>query len=477
MCGCTAINPDEIPDGGPMDAGDGGARDGGTDAGMMDAGPVDAGMIDAGPFDAGMMDSGPLDAGMMDAGPFDAGSEACVPVTWYRDCDGDDYAPVGAPTLVQCGEPAPDACGGGWTQVSADCDDADAATFPGATEFPGDGVDQSCDGQEICYRDADNDFYRSSMTLTSTDTDCADSAEAPSTAVMDCNDGAAAINPAAVEVVGDGIDQDCDNRESCWVDTDSDGARTSATVFSGDVDCSDPGEAVTDHPIDCDDASASIRPGALELCNAIDEDCDTFDRNGCPNATETFSSITYSSLYGGATGGTSTAGCDPGDALVGFDVWTDATTPYVNAIGSVCRAVTITETMASPEYTYTLDWTGGSYYTRGPYGTPSGTVTNLRCPTNHVVHGIEGRTSTFLDELTVTCVRYAFTRSGTTWVPSASSTTTLGPAGTPGGIAFSAQCSGTGVGRGMRVRTASCDVSLCVEAIALGCSDLGYTPQ
>jgi hypothetical protein len=62
LCACTAINPDEIPDGGPMDPGDGASATRAY-AGMMDAGPVDAGMIDADPFDAGMLDAGPFDAG------------------------------------------------------------------------------------------------------------------------------------------------------------------------------------------------------------------------------------------------------------------------------------------------------------------------------------------------------------------------------------------------------------------------------
>ncbi|MBM4366823.1 MAG: putative metal-binding motif-containing protein [Deltaproteobacteria bacterium] len=32
---------------------------------------------------------------------------------------------------------------------ASDCDDADGSVFPGAVEFPGDGVDQDCDGEDL----------------------------------------------------------------------------------------------------------------------------------------------------------------------------------------------------------------------------------------------------------------------------------------------------------------------------------------
>ena len=39
----------------------------------------------------------------------------------------------------------------------------------------------------------------------------------------DCNDANTAINPAAIELVGDEVDQNCDGRELCLVDQDGDG--------------------------------------------------------------------------------------------------------------------------------------------------------------------------------------------------------------------------------------------------------------
>ena len=34
----------------------------------------------------------------------------------------------------------------GWTDEDGDCDDADAAVYPGANDIPLDGIDQDCDG-------------------------------------------------------------------------------------------------------------------------------------------------------------------------------------------------------------------------------------------------------------------------------------------------------------------------------------------
>ena len=70
---------------------------------------------------------------------------------------------------------------------------------------------------------------------------------------LDCDDSNAAIHPGAVDVPGDGIDQDCAGGDA-RVDADGDG------IFREQ---------------DCDDANPAIRPGAVEINgNAVDENCD-----------------------------------------------------------------------------------------------------------------------------------------------------------------------------------------------------------
>jgi len=196
------------------------------------------------------------------------GTEVC-----YADSDNDDYRSTSTVTssdtdCIDSGEAT--------SSQAIDCNDSNSSIHPGATEIVGDGIDQDCDGDELCYADSDNDDYRTSSTVASADTDCNDSGEATaSTTSGDCNDLNASVYPGAPETTGDGIDADCDGGEICWADSDNDGARTTGTRVSYDSDCSDDGEGVTSDPIDCDDADASVYPGAAEVVgDGIDQDCD-----------------------------------------------------------------------------------------------------------------------------------------------------------------------------------------------------------
>ncbi len=210
-------------------------------------------------------------------------------VDWYRDSDGDGYGDARW-TLATCEQPS------GWVSDDADCDDADAAINPGATEIcdPGD-TDEDCDGladdadgsadsatMGTWYRDADGDGYGdASAPLTA--------CEQPSGSLLDssdCDDGDASVNPGADEICdASDTDEDCDGLAD---DADGSVLPVSMSVFFADGDgdgygdvtsrvsaCDAASGRVAD-ATDCDDADAGVNPGAQEVCDAadVDEDCD-----------------------------------------------------------------------------------------------------------------------------------------------------------------------------------------------------------
>ena len=197
--------------------------------------------------------------------------------TWYADSDGDGY---GSNVAQRRCEPPP-----GHVALAGDCDDMDADAHPGAIEQVGDGVDSDCDGAERCFDDDDDDGYldTSGDTRVSTDLDCTDGGEGgPRTPTTDCDDSSAAARPGGTEIVGDGIDGDCDGTERCLEDDDNDGYLDASgdTRASSDLDCTDPYEGRSIDPTtDCNDSDANRNPEATEIVDDhLDQDCDGGDR-------------------------------------------------------------------------------------------------------------------------------------------------------------------------------------------------------
>ncbi len=108
----------------------------------------------------------------------------------------------------------------------------------------------------------------------------------------DCSDTAADINPDEEEIC-DGIDNDCDGQidEGCdtyYIDADGDGY--------GDPNASS--TSTTSRPAgyvsndeDCDDTNADINPGAAEVCDGIDNNCDDLVDDTCLKVPEDYLTI------------------------------------------------------------------------------------------------------------------------------------------------------------------------------------------
>lgn len=96
---------------------------------------------------------------------------------------------------------------------------------------------------------------------------------------IDCNDDEVAIYPGAVEHC-DGVDNDCNDvvddnyaEEATvfFIDADGDGFGTPAASQTACIDV--PPVGYVADASDCDDDDREVNPGAVELCNLTDDDC------------------------------------------------------------------------------------------------------------------------------------------------------------------------------------------------------------
>ncbi len=128
-------------------------------------------------------------------------------------------------------------------------------------------------GSSLTYGDGDYGSPGDANGDCDTDTDGDGYAEGD-----DCDDNNAAINPGATEVC-DSVDNDCDGN------TDED--PSDGTTYYADTDgdyYGDPGSTIEacerpadyrTNALDCDDTDGTISPSATEICDGIDNDCDT----------------------------------------------------------------------------------------------------------------------------------------------------------------------------------------------------------
>jgi len=176
--------------------------------------------------------------------------------TFYADADGDGYGDPSS-TTDTCDLPS------GFVSDSTDCDDANAAIHPAASEVCDSAdTDEDCDGLAddddpgvtgtftTFYADTDGDGFGDLSATTAT----CDQGSGFVTDTSDCDDSAASTYPGAPDAWYDGIDADCDGNS----DYDADGDGEDSDSYSG---------------VDCDDTDELVNTSATEVCDGIDNDC------------------------------------------------------------------------------------------------------------------------------------------------------------------------------------------------------------
>ncbi len=224
------------------------------------------------------------------------------------DCDDDDATSY--PDAEELCDGADNDCDGGVPEdeldtdsdgarpCEGDCDDDDGTVGPAADELC-DGLDNDCDGEAPDEADADADLAR----VCDGDCDDLDPTSYPGAEEL-CD---SADNDCDTVVPGDALDADGDGARPCDDPGDCDDTRS--TVVPGfalgelcdgnDNDCdgdlpADEADADGDGYLacdgyedvqgadgvlggsDCDDSEAAIYPGAEEVCEGLDTDCDGF---------------------------------------------------------------------------------------------------------------------------------------------------------------------------------------------------------
>lgn len=198
-----------------------------------------------------------------------------VKATFYADQDQDGYGnPAG--TTLACSAPV------GHVSNNQDCDDTRNDVNPASLERCN-GIDDNCDGQtdeglstDTWYRDQDEDGYGNPDVSVL-------ACVAPDGYLIngsDCNDSDAFIHPDAVERCN-GLDDNCDtiidNGATLFNDRDGDGYGNLGDPLGG---CSVSQGSVI-NSMDCNDNNNAVHPGAEEMCNQLDDNCDgQVDENG-----------------------------------------------------------------------------------------------------------------------------------------------------------------------------------------------------
>ncbi len=221
------------------------------------------------------------------------GAQSCT--NWYPDNDGDGYGTgVASTATCLCTNP-----GAGYSNNGGDCNDFNSSIHPGGVEIC-DNIDNNCNGSTdesgskgctFFYHDLDGDGWGNPN-----DGACLCKSKATTEWIQqggDCDDtpGTGAKIHPGVDEVCDGVDNNCNGKtdeqgatgcQLYYVDQDND---TYGVTTTGLCLCAASKSNTAGQPGDCDDGNGAINPGAQEVCDGVDNDCNGKTDDGTADAT------------------------------------------------------------------------------------------------------------------------------------------------------------------------------------------------
>jgi hypothetical protein len=237
-------------------------------------------------------------------------------VEYFRDGDLDGF---GSDTSRQY---CPGAQPEGWVLLVGDCDDRNSRVSPVAEEVCND-RDDDCDtedddnpvGGRLGYLDADGDGWGQAV---SAGRYCGAFPAGVAARDGDCDDTDRYTFPGAEEQCGDAVRQDCDPGPADDCDLD------------GDPDATD-----------CDDDDVAIRSTAVEVCDGVDNDCDTLVDGADPSVDSSTERLWYLDLDRDGFGSVALfASCEPPASAVDNGLDCDDTDPLrAPGAGERCNSV------------------------------------------------------------------------------------------------------------------------------------------